>query len=504
MSNKNNKQDASFFLTAAREALDAGQARLAIHLYYAAFELDNSQGHTAGEEVINGMRTAWNLACEMGDRSTAESLLSELEPFNTDDQNAIDILRLQGLAIGQLEAIGISSDNLKGMTGAVVEAMGGSNRDNLKSAIKAALVGNNISSEGEGNPFKGLLLAIGASNGSDDDADNPDDQTDEAIERVAKAGSGGRDDATWRLDYDHIMGFQTLLKRMQEFGFYPADDQEKRRFVERMASLHNVYPLALNEPFLFIGPDNSDLEFFAEATANEIGNPVLHVKADMDDMGNGSIKLAGPFRHRLFGGPPDLSDLQTPCTVLITGLDKLQQIFQHSDSVSRFEARHQSPGWEQPARRNVYSELGAFLRELLSRPGVFLMATADEGFQPVDLTLNVLGSMLEIRVDNPTADERRQLWEKLQQHHVSLSYLDVEELVEYSKGLSRSTIFGCAQDVLSGAYRASLRQGSFQEVKLGDVLNRLAVFIDHQSETYQQIEDLVVAEFSAELESDLL
>ncbi|MCL1880397.1 MAG: hypothetical protein FWF71_07305 [Actinomycetia bacterium] len=496
-------QDSGFFLTAAREALGAGQARLAIHLYCAAFELDTNQGQAAGEDVLNGLRVAWNLACEMGDRSTAESLLNELEPFNSQEQNAHDLLRLQGLAIGQLEAIGISGDGIKGMAGIMAEALGGADREGLMDAIRSALDAGGLQLPEDDSDVQDMLMAAVAVGSQD--PDKADGENLQAVtERVELPPKPQNDEGGWRLDYSHIVGFRLAMQKMKEFGFFAQDDEAERRFAERMANLHGVYPLALSEPFLFIGPDSGDLEFFAEATANEIGNPVLHIKADMDELGNGSIKLAGPFRHRLFGGPPDLSDLQTPCTVMLTGLDRLQQIFHHSKRVANSEAQHGSPPWESGQRRNIHIEFGAYLRELLSRPGVFLIATAEDGYQVSDMILDIVGIMHEIRVDNPDADERRAVWERFRLGHASFSHLEMDDLVKFSAGLPRNLLFGCAQDAIYAAYRASLRQGNFQEVRMSDILNRLSIFVDRESDDYKQMEDAAVREFGKELDDEKL
>ncbi|MDR0888430.1 MAG: hypothetical protein LBM21_00860, partial [Coriobacteriales bacterium] len=105
----------AFYLDSADAARKSGNARLAIHLYCAAFEANSNQGTPPSAQVIEGLRKAWNLAIEKGDRSTAEAILDSLIPYNSEKQNEESLSRLQGLAVQQLEDAGLGEDTLADM-----------------------------------------------------------------------------------------------------------------------------------------------------------------------------------------------------------------------------------------------------------------------------------------------------------------------------------------------------------------------------------------------------
>jgi len=503
------QQSVGFFLTAAQEALSAGQARLAIHLYCVAFELDSGQRDEASPPVIDGMRVAWNLACDLGDRSTAESLLNELEPYNTDEQNARDALRLQGLALGQLEEIGLALGSPEGRTEALPQnTLGSEHSSIMQSLIRSAdaAAANKPATQNEkANP-----------------AAQPADAQPEAVdvraslsqflEAVFDSGSQSRTEAEepekeWSLDYDHLVGYANVLERMREFGFFGSIDTTHREFADAMAAVHGVYPLALSKPFIFIGPSPSDVAFFAQATANEIGHPLLHIRVELDDNGNGSIRMAGAIRHRLFGSSSDYLDMQTPCTVLLEGLDKLQTLFANDQrsSMREFHYGYQS---DQPMRRSVRTDFGAYLGELVNRPGVFLIATAsDDGpedeFYLDDMLADIIGPYVLVAVDEPDLAERQEIFEYLQAEHSSLAGLDIQALAKISQKLSRFSLFAAVQSALEDAYRNSLRTGLYVPVSQLSLLTELGVsypFTD--TAEYRQIEEAAAEAWRREIEDD--
>ncbi|MDR2109650.1 MAG: hypothetical protein LBP28_09395, partial [Coriobacteriales bacterium] len=73
-------------LSSAHEAQTGGRGRLAIHLYCAAFEMSVEQIGKPTGATIDGLRKAWLLACEQGDRQSAETIFNDLLPYNTQQQ----------------------------------------------------------------------------------------------------------------------------------------------------------------------------------------------------------------------------------------------------------------------------------------------------------------------------------------------------------------------------------------------------------------------------------
>ena len=133
------EKSAAFFLEAANAALLNGQPRLAIHLFRAAFEVESAFGNIISSPVIEGLRKAWDLACELGDRSTAESVFSDLSTYNSMEQNEKAGLCLQSLAMSQLEDMGITEGDLENIAGAISQELAGFDHEDLFDSLKSML-----------------------------------------------------------------------------------------------------------------------------------------------------------------------------------------------------------------------------------------------------------------------------------------------------------------------------------------------------------------------------
>jgi hypothetical protein len=220
----------------------------------------------------------------------------------------------------------------------------------------------------------------------------------------------------------------------------------------------------------------------------------------------------------MFGAPPDLSELQTPCTVLLEDIGALQQIFQadqrnmgregyNSGSFNLGGSGGGSAGsgpWDGSYRRSVRAEFGGYLRDLINKPGVFFMATSQDDFVPDDSIMEIVGPMQRISVDNPDSDERRAVWERIKLEHASMQGISTEALVEYSTDLPRATLFGVTQQAVDEAYRASLGTGQYKPMRLSDILTALTIGLDFESEAYRRLEDAAAIEFLHELDEGKL
>lgn len=385
------EKSATFYLEAAHMALLNGQPRLAIHLYRAAFEVESTYGTIISSAVIEGLRKAWDLACELSDRSIAESLFSDLSTYNSHEQNEQASMRLQTLALNQLEDMGVTENDLESIATAISHELMSSDHENLFDSLKSMLEQLGLTPVDEdGGDFQAIREALpelpeiqglpeiqrlpgipglpalpAASSPFDSDTKSPkvarpgdakpsDAKPDGAKPTDIKPGSArpelpvptqkglakidqqlrefrNRKNETVapgrQLNYETLAGYQNAMERMREFGFVSQADERERSFVERAAVMHGVSKLSLDDTFLFIGSSRDDTFLFAQATAGEINIPVFHVSIDLDSQGNGTIKLIGPFKRGFFGAPPDIMDMATPCVVLIENLDYLQKMF---------------------------------------------------------------------------------------------------------------------------------------------------------------------------------
>ena len=60
------------YLSRAVAACEAGDARLGLHLYLAAFEQAAEQSDAPSEDAIMGLKQAWRVACSTKERALAE------------------------------------------------------------------------------------------------------------------------------------------------------------------------------------------------------------------------------------------------------------------------------------------------------------------------------------------------------------------------------------------------------------------------------------------------
>jgi hypothetical protein len=499
------EKSAAFYLEAAQTALLTSQLRLAIHLFRAAFEVESSFGPIVSSRVMEGLRKAWDIAFELGDRSMAESIFGDLAPHNSSEQNEQATLRLQTLALNQLGDMGITEDDLENIAGAISHEIMDSGSERLLDSLKSALEQLGMTDDEEENPQAiQKLPPTEAITSALKGPLKPHSSKKVSLARVGRelrelGGQNRGNEQHRRLGYQVLSGYDRALKRMRNFGFLSVDDENHRHFIEQSAAMHGVSRLSLDGTFLFFGPARDDVSLFAHATAAEIGLPVLHISVDLDTHGNGTIKFVGPFKRGFFGNPPDFMDMATPCTVLIENIDYLQEMFDNEQQAIKRNGGLPR-GMMGPPGRSMQAEITGYLRALRSRPGVIIMATAEHA-DTLRLPLrNLLGVLHQIEIAVPEIDERRDVLISFAEEHPSFSELNVNQVARFSEGLSRHEIVSAAHAAVESAYRESLRTSQYNRVTLNDVLMQLAPFVDHESPLYQQIEDEAAAQLSFDLD----
>ncbi|MDR1422454.1 MAG: hypothetical protein LBI64_06300 [Coriobacteriales bacterium] len=482
-------REVSSILDAADHAFTDGKGRLALHLYCAAFEMEQTGDTTLSGRVVDGLRRAWELACDLGDRPTAEELFDALAPYNTNEQTEQGIVRLQGLATRQLEDLGVTTDDLEVMADAISQEVNRHGGNPLFDSIRHALE----------------HLGVDAASGEETPEDAMPAVTALAVPApLLRSGGSRSQDAQrtheFRLDYAALAGYHDAIRYMRQFGLVPAHFAKLREFVEHTSRRHGVFGLSLSEPFFFYGPSRDDVSFFAHATAGEIGWPILHIDVEAQPDGSGTIKLAGPFKRGFLGGPPDIMELETPCIVLVENIDHLQRMFGSEEHAVGLIESHGRP----MHGRSLKGEMTGYLRALLRKPGVFLIATAATSDILAEPLRSLIGIVQKIVIEMPHTDERYEVWQRFATDHSSFAHLDLMRLAQLSEGASRHDIVMAGHNAVEKAYRESLRTGDFREVEMEEVLIQLAGFVDHEAQSYRLLEDAAVEELHRALEHDLL
>jgi hypothetical protein len=306
-----------------------------------------------------------------------------------------------------------------------------------------------------------------------------------------------------KLNYQTLIGYDSALEKMRGYGFISAGDASYRSFIERSAAMHGVSAHSLEGCLLFCGPSSEDVSLFAHATAGEIGFPVLHITVELDKQGNGTIKLAGPFRRGLFGAPPDIMDMATPCTVLIEGIDLLLEMFDNEQTaIRRHGARVR--GMMGQTGRSMQAEITSYLKALRQKPGVVILATAQHADSLKEPLRSLFAPIHEIDVKHPEVKERLDVLTGFAAEHPSFAELDLLHIANLSDGLSRSSLVRAAHAAVESAYRSGLRLGSYSRVTFADLAMHLASYLDRSSPLYRQLEDEAVAQMYQDIEEDML
>ena len=115
MTENNCSESYEDYLAKAAQACESGDRVLGMHLYLAAYEKAVADPDIADGMELAGLRKAWNLACDLKERSMAEYVFEKLEPYLTGDEIAECANELQNLALDRLAEYGFSREELEGM-----------------------------------------------------------------------------------------------------------------------------------------------------------------------------------------------------------------------------------------------------------------------------------------------------------------------------------------------------------------------------------------------------
>lgn len=151
-SNQNNRYESyGDYLKRAAGACEAGDRVLGMHLYLAAYERAVADPDIPDGMALSGLREAWNLACDLKERSMAEYVFEKLEPFLTGEEIALCASKLQNLALDRLEEYGFSREELQGMADLISRDIGNGDGSIVKvESISLPKVAANLAAEAIG------------------------------------------------------------------------------------------------------------------------------------------------------------------------------------------------------------------------------------------------------------------------------------------------------------------------------------------------------------------
>lgn len=492
------------YLQRAASAVESGDDILGIHLYLAAYERALQEHLVPSDEAIAGMDAAWKLAVDTKQRSLAEYIFEKLEPFWGPEEVARHADELQRLAFDKLEEYGFDRDAIEDMADMVNQDLLGAMPDIL-CRFEGHDDEEDVPRDEKGNPLHtgvkidpaelaGTLPLHGKKAATQPDAPEPPSAAAaEAMPTTAAFAAAQMKppaEATAsleRMDYRSLVGFDGAIATMADLGVGRSRDPEFARFIEMLNQRHGTPAMPGLGTLVFTSPAREDANYFMVATVGELDLPAVRLRLDHNAQGQAVLcVMASPdFKSRLSGVPA--AGFDSPTAVILEDLDLWD--------LPLLDVGGDMPGLFQVQLSRGAREALALIQTALSSPDATVLISAAEPADIDPFFWDLMGPHRTVDIELPDAEERREVWRAAQAQHPSLRGLDVNQLVAFSRTLSRFEIFAVANEAVEAAYRASVAAHEFRAVPTDDMLVRLASFQPLDSLEYRQMEDLVVERF---------
>lgn len=455
------------YLSRAVAACEAGDARLGLHLYLAAFEQALEQSDVPSEDAIMGLKQAWRVACSTKERALAEYIFERLEPYLSDDEVQACVEQLQVLAMERLEGIGLSGDDLMGMA----QAMSGDFMDMVGPMMAAA---------------RGDEPAVSPAPA----APRPAGSSDASALTAAASGTGEGAQPVDIFSYESISGYGAAVEKMRALGVGLAGTPEFDDFVAMLNSRHGLDVMPVVDALLFCSPAREDASRFMLATVGELGLPAIRMRMEETFQGvpmlcvsaqaTDAEKLASLRQGFQGAGVLVLEDLDLWGAPVVDAADDMT-------------------GFLMAAMSRGAREAVNLIRQAVENPEVYVLASASslEAIDPFFTEL--LFPLTCVEIDYPTAEERADIWMDIARQHPSARALNRDELVRLSANLPRYDIYMAAREAIEEAYKQGLVERRYIPVSRENLFDKLAAYQPLDSAEYAELERLVVSDFSESL-----
>lgn len=587
------------YLNKASAACDAGDARLGMHLYLAAFEEASVASDIVSEDALQGLKQAWAIACRFKERSLAEHIFEKMEPYLSQAELTACITQLQSLALDRLEEFGVSREDLEGMAQAISQELMGAGEglpfsgdaipkivrvehfkmDRPVSLPEGIMPGGvidaaNIVPEGFIDPngvidassfdfpsiedFGGEIAVEDAaepqvvdgletaeeSGDAEAEVVSSNEQVETEAVEVVESDAAASDapssseqtagqpasvqpavqpatpvlpmavpavrpappaespaeffakavqdmgvklvDEERPLNYDNLAGFDSTIAAMRDLGIGLHDDPEFMSLVGLLNSRHGLSSQPPLDSFLFRAPAREDANRFVAATVGELGKPALRMH--MEEGLQGQLMLCvtaqtnEPLRsnnlRKIFadGGALVLENLD---------LWMPPQLEEGENSAAQFI---------QALSRGAREAVG-LIRAAVDNPDVIVLATASTNCQIDGFFLDMLEPICIIDINNPTPEERVDIWMDIAREHPSIRGVNRADLVRLSANLPRFDIYMAAREAIEEAYKFGLVTRHYQPVTRDNLFDKLAAYQPLDSDEYHNLEEEVIRDF---------
>lgn len=474
------------FLQSAREANESGDFLLSMYLYLAAFEKSSKEGENPAEDAVYGLKQAWALACANKERSMAEYIFELMEPYLTSEETTLCANKLQKLAFEKLEEFGLSREELEDMAQMLVEdaSLDASPIVRIDRVVKrAARDGAPDGKVGSSDAVASDEAAAGQSPLAE--RGTSDEEITLGNVHAAFVGDGEA------LDYDSVVGYDSVIEVMHDFGIGMAEDQSFGQLVEMLNLRHGLKQRPALDSFLFRAQAREDANRFMLATLGELGVPAVHMR--MEENFQGMPILCISTRTADLGPSQSLKDVFDNGGVLVLeDLDLWESpVSDYPEDGANFFMMQLTRG----AREAVN-----LVRYAVEKNDVYVIATASLDGMIDDFFLDMLEPLSLIDIDFPNEGERARLWMDIAKNHPSIRSINKKDLVKYSANLARYDIYMATREAIEEAYKLGLITRKYQPVTRDNLFDKLAAYHPLESEEYSELEDEVIRDFQSDLD----
>lgn len=458
------------YLRKAAQAVKAGKTQLAMHLYLTAFERSKRpEGGAPHEAAIEGLKKAWALACSLKERSLAEYVFEQMEPYLSSDEVEVCAAKLQDLALDKLEEYGLSRAELEDMS----------------EMISQDLMGLDVSAMFDLGP-KPLPVKASSTNKEPGEASEKQELENSHLEKVEV------------INFSNLVGYDKAIAAVNDFGIGMQNNKDFQSFIEMLNARHGLDSMPACDTLILRAPAREDANRFASAILGELNLPAvrMHMEENMQGIPVLCVMTQAEnqmkFNHLRNG-------FDQPSVLILEDLDMWMAPVVES-------APEDFAGFLMASMSRGAREAINLIRSAVENPDVYVFATMAESEEIDAFFFDLLDPMTIVDIDYPDASERSAIWLDIAREHPSLRGINRELLVRLSANMPRFDMYMAAREAVEEAYKASLVTKNFVPVTADNLFDKLAAYQPLDSDEYQQLEEAVIGNFKRDLDhlEDLL
>lgn len=288
------------------------------------------------------------------------------------------------------------------------------------------------------------------------------------------------------LTYDNLAGFDSTIAVMRDLGIGLQEDPEFQQLLSQLNARHGLSAPPPHDTFLFRAPAREDANRFMAATIGEIGKPALRMHMEENLQGQPMLCVAAQTDAPLRPGSLR-SAFANGGTLVLENVDLwMPPQLEESDNLAA--------QFIQALSRGAREAIG-LIRAAVDNPDVTVLVTAAAEGQIDGFFLDMLEPICVIDIDNPTPEERVDIWMDIAREHPSIRSVNRADLVRLSANLPRFDIYMAAREAIEEAYKYGLVTRHYRPVTRDNIFDKLAAYQPLDSGEYHSLEEEVIRDF---------